>query len=312
MSVKVLITGGAGFIGCNLARKLLERGHRVAAVDNLFLGRFDNLPAEVETIQGDVADAELWERVPPADYVVHLAGASSAPMFPGHLSDCFHNNIVGFVRTLEYAQRCGAKRVAYASTSSVYGNVPPPLREDGDVQVPNFYATSKYCMEQIAHMFTFQYSMDVVGFRFMSVYGPREDHKHIYANLISQFIWEVEAGRAPVIYGDGNQTRDFTNVWDIVQALCRALEYDGELGSTIFNVGTGVETPLLDVVHAIGELSGKKVEPQHIVNPIQRGYVQQQVADIARARRVLGYEPTVTLRDGVREILELRAARRGA
>src|SRR5205823_5094316 len=156
--------------------------------------------------------------------------------------------VIGFIRVLDFARACGARRVVYASTSSVYGNVAPPLREDGELDLPNFYAVSKYCMEQIARMHHLQYGMEVVGLRFMSVYGPREDHKGRFANLVSQFIWDVEAGRAPVIYGDGTQTRDFTNAGDIAQAVRRILQHPQPLGSAVLNVGTGRETPLNELI----------------------------------------------------------------
>src|SRR6476620_8703321 len=137
MESRVLITGGAGFIGCNAARHLAAAGATVTALDDLSLGRAGNLPAEIPLIVGDIAEAETWERVPEVDAIVHLAGASSAPMFPDNMAACFHNNVTGFIRLLEWARTHGARRVVYASTSSVYGNVTPPLREDGDLDIPN-------------------------------------------------------------------------------------------------------------------------------------------------------------------------------
>jgi UDP-glucose 4-epimerase len=309
MKQTVLITGGAGFIGCNLARHLAGAGFAVHAVDDLSLGRAENLPAEIPLTVADVAEAEAWNAAPAAGAIVHLAGASSAPMFPDHLADCFQNNVVGFIRVLEHARVHRAQRVVYASTSSVYGNVPPPLREDGPLDIPNFYAVSKYCMEQIARMYHLHHGLDVVGVRFMSVYGPREDHKGQFANLVSQFIWDVEAGRAPVIYGDGSQTRDFTNVGDIAQAIRRILEHPRPLGSTVFNIGTGQETALNDLVALIARLTGQPVRPEYIPNPVRTGYVRQQAASLERIQAVLGYQPTVSLADGIAEILQLRRDR---
>jgi UDP-glucose 4-epimerase len=303
---RVFITGGAGFIGCNLARHLGTAGYHVSAVDDLSLGRPENLPEGVPLSVGDIAEAEVWEQAGPADAVVHLAGASSAPMFADNLLDCFRNNILGFIRVLDYARAHGARRVLYASTSSIYGNVRPPLREDGEVDIPNFYAVSKSSMEQIARMYHLQYELDVVGLRFMSVYGPREDHKGRFANLVSQFIWEVEAGRSPVVYGDGTQTRDFTNVGDIAQAIHRALRCPHSLGSTIFNIGTGTSTSVNDLVTLLGELMGRPVRAQHIVNPVKKGYVHEQLADLQRIRETLGYEPSISLREGIEEILAVR------
>jgi UDP-glucose 4-epimerase len=306
MEPTVLITGGAGFIGCNLARHLTRAGFAAKAIDDLSLGRGENLPAEFPLTVADVAEADTWRSLPGADAVVHLAGASSAPMFPDHLADCFQNNVVGFIRVLEHARAHGARRVVYASTSSVYGNVRPPLREDGPLDIPNFYAVSKYCMEQIARMYYVHHGLDVVGVRFMSVYGPREDHKGQFANLVSQFIWDLEAGRPPVIYGDGSQTRDFTNVGDIAQAIRLILQHPEPLGSTVFNVGTGRETSLNELVSVLAELTGRPVEPEYIPNPVRTGYVRQQAASLARIQAVLGYQPSVSLRQGIQEILQLR------
>lgn len=305
---QVLITGGAGFIGCNTARYLTDRGFLVEAVDDLSLGRIDNLPGEVRLVRGDVAEPETWTRVSKPEYIVHLAGASSAPMFPGNLPACFHNNVIGFIRLLDYALQSECKRVIYASTSSVYGNIRPPLRENGDLDIPNFYAVSKYCMEQIARMYSLQYGLDVVGLRFMSIYGPREDHKGRYANLVSQFIWDVEAGRRPVVYGDGEQTRDFTSVHDIAQAIWRCIEYPNSLGSTVFNVGSGSCITVNHLVSTLRELMDHPIEPEHIPNPVKTGYVMTQLADISRIAAVLGYEPTVGLKSGIQDVLIHRSS----
>jgi len=305
---RTLITGGAGFIGANTARVLLDADHRVFAVDDLSLGRADNLPETVTLRVGDVARPEAWERVVPVEGVVHLAGASSAPMFGGDLAGCFDNNILGFIRTLDYARSCGARRVVYASTSSIYGNAEPPLREDGPIDIPNFYAVSKFCMEQIARMYHLQHGLEVIGLRFMSVYGPREEHKGRYANLVSQFIWEIEAGRSPTVYGDGEQTRDFTNVRDVANAIRLVLEYPGELGHEIFNVGGGTAITVNELVSLLNEMMGTRVVPAHIPNPVKTGYVLQQFADLEHIGNVLGYRPSVSIAEGVREILEARRA----
>jgi UDP-glucose 4-epimerase len=303
---KVLITGGAGFIGNNLARYLLKGGCEVVAVDDLSLGVSANLPPDVRLIVGDIADERVWKDVPAVDAIVHLAGASSAPMFQHGLSGCFQNNVVGFTQLLEFAHATGVSRVVYASTSSVYGNVEPPLREDGDLDIPNFYAVSKYCMEQIARMAQLQWGLDVVGLRFMSVYGPREDHKGRYANLISQFIWDIEAGRAPVVYGDGGQTRDFTNVADVAQAITRVLRHPSALRDSIFNVGGEGETSINQLLALLSEKMGVTIHPNYIPNPVERGYVLQQRASLDKIRRTLGYEPVVSLEDGVEEIVSRR------
>ncbi len=308
-ATRALITGGAGFIGSNTGRELLRNGWSVTALDDLSLGKTGNLADGVNFIQGDVADASVWESIPPVDAIIHLAGASSAPMFGDDLIGCFHNNVIGFLRVLEFARTCGARRVAYASTSSVYGNVTPPLREDGPLDVPNFYAVTKHCMEETARVYTQQYGVETIGFRFMSVYGPREDHKRRFANLVSQFIWDAEEDRSPIVYGDGEQTRDFTSVWDIAYAVRLALEHGAPLGAEVFNVGTSEATPVNELVALLAELMRKDVRPHHIPNPVAAGYVRSQMASLEHVERVLGYQPRITLREGVQEILDLRQAR---
>jgi len=302
----VLITGGAGFIGSNTARYLRRLGHDVFVIDDLSLGRPENLPLEVPLLVGDVAKASVWRRAPVADVIVHLAGASSAPMFRHNLSSCMENNVLGCIRMLEYAHACGARRVIYASTSSVYGNVEPPIQEDGPIDLPNFYAVSKFCMEQVARMYHLQHHLDVVGLRFMSVYGPCEEHKSNFANLVSQFIWAIEAGQAPVVYGDGNQTRDFTNVRDIAQAIRRIIEHRFPLSCQVFNVGTGQPTSVNSLIGILSELLERPVQPEYIPNPVQVGYVRQQICNMDRIRRTVGYRPAVALRDGICELIQLR------
>src|SRR5579862_8532264 len=173
---KIVITGGAGFIGSNTARVLQAAGHSVAAIDNLALGDPSNLPSDIPLVVGDAGSRAVWDRIPDVDLVVHLAGASSTPMFDSNLEEAFANNVMGFLGVLGAAHACGVRRVIYASTSLIYGNVLPPLVESSSVDNLNFYSLSKYCMEQIASMYRAEFAMECVGLRFMSVYGPREKH----------------------------------------------------------------------------------------------------------------------------------------
>lgn len=304
---RVLVTGGAGFIGSNFCN-INKSKFSVAALDNLFLGDTRNLDADVPFTEGDAGKPEDLDRATAgwgggADFVLHLAGTSSAPMFMGDgLVAGYVNSVKSFLTVLEWARRNGVTRVLYASTSSLYGNNPLPLLEGQHVTPPNHYAVTKKLYEDAARCYLKVYpQMDIVGFRFMSVYGPNEEAKGMYANLVSQFCWDIARGRAPIIYGDGTQTRDFTNVRDVVQGLTRALESEGRLGADVFNIGTGRATSLNEIADALNKAFGKNMTPTHIPNPVKEDYVMGQYADISKIRDVLGFEPTVKLEDGIRE-----------
>lgn len=303
---KILVTGGAGFIGSNLCNTLLKKGYDVTAFDNLFLGKKENLDQGVKFVKGDVRNKKDLEKINKKfDFVVHLAAASSAPMFTDDLKGSYENNVMGFISILEYCRKHKVGKLLYASTSSIYGNNPTPLTEDQQVWPPNYYSVTKYCMENTAHCYKKQFpEMEIIGFRFMSVYGLHEKHKGQFANLASQFSWDVFADRSPILYGDGSQQRDFTNVKDIVQAIILAMESKKKFGSTIFNIGTNKAYNLNILVDKINKVMGKNIKPKQIVNPVKEGYVRKQLADIKKIKKELGFKPTVTLDEGLREIYE--------
>lgn len=297
---RILVTGGAGFIGSNFCNTHCET-HDVTALDNLFLGDSTHLRPEVTYAQGDSADGSTLDALGTFDCIVHFAGTSSAPMFADHIVNAYRNSILSFLEVLEFAKRTGVRKVLFASTSSLYGNTTPPLTETQPPLPTNHYSTTKIAMEHIAECYQRTHpTMDIVGFRFMSIYGPHEEHKGIYANLISQFLWGMMRGERPIVYGDGTQTRDFTNVMDVVQAITRAMERDEALGFQIFNIGTGTSTNLLEVIRCINDALGTSIEPQLIENPVKETYVRSQLADISKIRTMLGYEPTISLEEGIR------------
>ena len=306
MSERVLITGGAGFIGSNAARILMDRGYDVVVLDDLTLGNKENVPAGAQFVEGNACDKAVYEKIGAVDYIIHLAGASSSPMFVADLAAAMTTNVVSHVAVLEHAHKCGAKKVIYASTSSIYGNNPVPLTEDQSVTAPNYYAVSKHCMEELSHVFNDQTGLEIIGFRFMSVYGLHEEHKGQFANLVSQFIWGLEEGKSPVIYGDGNQTRDFTNVKDVVNAFYLAMTSDKTFGSDVFNVGTSHAINMHDLMDILNAEMGTNIQPTLIENPIKKGYVKTQMADLGKISAQLGYAPQISLEEGVREIIENR------
>jgi UDP-glucose 4-epimerase len=299
---KILVTGGAGFIGSNFCN-INQQDFEMVALDNLFLGDQRNLDSGVTFLEGDACKMQDLEKVGPVDYVVHLAGTSSAPMFmdDGFISG-YVNSVQSFVTVLEWARKNGVKKLLYASTSSLYGNNPLPLTENQQVTPPNHYAVTKQVYENCSRAYNKVYpEMDIIGFRFMSVYGPNEEAKGKFANIISQFAWDMARDLPPVIYGDGTQFRDFTNVRDVVQGLTLAIKTEKKLGADVFNIGTGYSTSLNDIVSALQKAFGKNIQPKYIENPVKEGYVQGQHADISKIQSVLGYEPKVKLEDGILE-----------
>ena len=302
---RILVTGGAGFIGSNFCN-LNKEDYEITALDNLLLGDKSNLDPAIHFVEGDACHARDLEEVGPVDYVLHLAGTSSAPMFmEDGLIDGYVNSVKSFVTVLEWARKNDIKKVLYASTSSLYGNNPMPLTEDQHVRPLNHYAVTKELYEHCGECYHRVYpEMDIIGFRFMSVYGPNEEAKGKFANVISQFAWDIARDRAPLIYGDGSQTRDFTNVRDVVQGITLAIELDRQLGATVFNIGTGKPTSLNDIISALEKAFGRPSQAEYIENPVKEGYIQGQHADISHIREVLGYQPTVELEDGIREQVE--------
>ncbi len=301
---RILVTGGAGFIGSNFCNTHAD-AYDVVALDNLFLGDASHLRPEVTYVQGDVTDRAMLDGLGTFECIVHFAGTSSAPMFVQDLIGGYRNSVIGFLEVLEFAKRTGTKKVLFASTSSLYGNTPPPLTEVQPPLPTNHYSVTKIAMEHIAECYQkVNPSMDIVGFRFMSIYGPCEEHKGVYANLISQFAWGMMRGEQPVVYGDGTQTRDFTNVMDVVQGITLAMQHGTPLGFQIFNIGTGSSVNLLEVIGFINEALGTSIEPKLIENPVKETYVRSQLADISKITTMLGYKQSVPLKDGIRALVE--------
>lgn len=306
MEKRVLVTGGAGFIGSNFCN-LNKDQYQIVALDNLFLGQPSNLNADINFIKGDACRPEDLEKCGDQfEVVIHLAGTSSAPMFIGEgMAEGYINSIASFVRTIEFARQTGATKFIYASTSSLYGNNPLPLVETQNVIPPNHYAVTKFCYEHCAARYHQVYpEMDIFGFRFMSVYGPNEEAKGQYANMISQFLWDITRDLPPVIYGDGQQFRDFTNVADIVQAINLALKTPVGFGNKVYNIGRGEGTSFNDIFATLNEALGKNIEPIYIPNPVKEGYVKGQHADISRIQSELGFRPKIKLEAGIKALVE--------
>jgi nucleoside-diphosphate-sugar epimerase len=295
-----LVTGGAGFIGSHLAEELVRRGDRVRVVDNLVTGKRQNLAhlPQVEFLEGDLADLDVARRaVDGVDYVLHQAAIPSVPRSVKDPITSNRANIDASLNVLVAARDAGVKRVVYAGSSSAYGNTPTLPKVETMATAPlSPYALQKLVAEQYCQMFTRLYGLETVTIRYFNVFGPRQDPSSPYSGVISLFISAMCEGRRPQIYGDGEHTRDFTYVGNVVDGVlraCTAPEASGE----VINVAVGGRISLNQLFRTIRDLVGADVEPIYM-DP-RPGDVKDSQADIDKARRLLGYEPLVSFEEGL-------------
>jgi len=300
-----LVTGGAGFIGSHLAEELVRRGQRVRVVDSLITGKRQNLAhiPGVEFIEGDLADLEVAKRaVEGIDFVLHQAAIPSVPRSVLDPITSNRANIDTSLNVLVAARDARVKRVVYAGSSSAYGDAPTlPKVETMPTAPLSPYALQKLVAEQYCQMFTRLYGLETVTIRYFNVFGPRQDPSSPYSGVISLFISALCEGRQPTIYGDGGHTRDFTYVANVVDGVLRACEAKGASGEVI-NVATGGRISLNQLFHTIRDLVGARVDP--IYADPRPGDVRDSQADIGKARRLLGYEPTVSFDEGLKKAVQ--------
>ena len=298
---RVLVTGGAGFIGSNLSNHLAD-DNDVIALDDCSLGTPENLSKAVEFREGSVLDDDIPTNV---NVVFHLAALSSYAMHEDDPQKGARVNIEGFVNVVEQARKSGCETVVYASTSSIYGDQTEPSPEDLEIEANTGYEASKLARERYGEYFANHYGMNMAGLRFFSVYqgyGGSEEHKGEYANVVAQFAEDIANGESPVIYGDGTQTRDFTHVSDIVQAI--DLVADNQL-TGIYNVGTGQRYDFNTVVSMINDELGTDVQSKYVDNPIPKDvYVHDTCADTKKLQKATGWEPTVDFEEGVKLVCQ--------
>jgi UDP-glucose 4-epimerase len=296
---RVLVTGGAGFIGSNVANRLAAEND-VIALDDRSLGTPEHLDEAVDFRERSVLEADLPTDV---DAVFHFAARSSYAMHETDPQSGARVNVEGFVNVVEQARVDGCDTVVYASTSSVYGDRTEPTPEETPVTARTGYEASKLARERYAEYFGTHYDVSLAGLRFFSVYqgyGGAERHKDGYANVIAQFADAVAAGESPVLYGDGTQTRDFTHVSDAVRAS--VLAADAGLHG-IYNVGTGERRSFNAVVAAINEALGASVDPEYVENPIPESvYVHDTCADSSKLRAATGWTPAVDVSEGIERV----------
>lgn len=308
-----LVTGGAGFIGSHLAHALLERGESVRIADDFSTGRRENLDVlggRAELLTGDLADlAFARDAVAGMDLVLHQAAIPSVPRSVADPITCHRANVDATLALLVAARDAGVRRVVYAASSSAYGDTPElPKRETMAPRPLSPYALQKLIGEQYMQMFTRLYGLDTVSIRYFNVFGPRQDPSSPYSGVIALFAARLLAGQPPIITGDGEQTRDFTYVDNVVAGVLRAAVVPEAAGEVI-NVATGRQISIRQLVAAMQDLLGSTVAPEFA--PARPGDVRDSLADIGLARRVLGYEPHVSFEEGLRRTLDWYRARRG-
>jgi nucleoside-diphosphate-sugar epimerase len=307
VTTRVLVTGGGGFIGSNLVEHLLERGDSVRVLDNFATGHRRNvsrLDGEVELIEGDIQSFErVYKAVAGCEIVLHQAALPSVQRSIQDPLTSNATNVIGTLNVLLAARDHGVRRVVCASSSSVYGvsSATAPKREDDPTVPISPYATAKLAGELYARTFHGVFGLDTVILRYFNVFGPRQDPNSQYAAVIPRFINAVFAGKQPVIYGDGEQSRDFTYVENVVQANILAMEARGA-GGRVFNIACGERVTLNRLVWELRDLIGLDFEPVYVAS--RPGDIRHSLADVSLARRELDYAPAVLLREGLERTIE--------
>jgi UDP-N-acetylglucosamine/UDP-N-acetyl-alpha-D-glucosaminouronate 4-epimerase len=299
--MRYLVTGGAGFIGSNTVDELVRRGHGVVVLDDLSSGKEDNL-AEVRSkitfMKGSITDIEVVQKaMVQADYVIHLAARTSVPRSVKDPVDTNRINVDGTLNVLVAARDNKVKRVVFAASSSAYGDTPTLPKSEDMPSVPiSPYGVSKYVGELYAQTFGRCYGLENVSLRYFNIFGPRQDPDSPYSGVLSRFSTAFLDSTPPVVFGDGEQTRDFTYVDNAVQANILACEAPSASGRT-FNVGTGHAVSLNKVLQMLQKASGKTLETKY--EPAREGDIRDSLADIRLAKEFLGYEPTVLFEEGL-------------
>lgn len=304
-----LVTGGAGFIGSNLCEAILNLGYRVRCLDDLSTGKQANVDLFAgqpgyEFIKGDIKDFDTCLKAcQGVDYVLNQAAWGSVPRSIEMPLFYCANNIQGTLNMMEAARRCGVKKFVYASSSSVYGDekhLPKQEGVEGNLLSP--YALTKRCDEEWAKQYARHYGLDTIGLRYFNVFGKRQDPNGAYAAVIPKFITQLLNGERPVINGDGNQSRDFTYIENVVEANLKACLAPHEAAGEAFNIAYGGREYLNDIFLALTKALGKNIEAIH--GPDRPGDIKHSNADISKARRILGYDPDYDFAKGLNEAIE--------
>jgi UDP-N-acetylglucosamine 4-epimerase len=313
---RVLVTGGAGFIGSNLCASLLDHGNEVVCLDNFATGKRDNVvPFQANhhftMIEGDIRDASICRKaMHGCDVVLHQAALGSVPRSINDPLTTNDVNITGFLTVIHTAKALGIKRVVYAASSSTYGDSKALPKVEDVIGMPlSPYAVTKYVNELYAHVYSDLFGMEIIGLRYFNVFGKSQTPDGAYAAAIPRFIKAFINHEAPILHGDGKQTRDFTYIANVLQMnhlAATTLRADA-LGK-VYNVACGDRTNLLDLVtiikHALLPFDPAIAEVEVAFGPLREGDVRDSLADISRAEKLLGYAPTHKLEEGIKEAIE--------
>lgn len=299
--MRYLVTGGAGFIGSNTVDELVRRGHSVVVLDDMSAGKEDNLVdvrGKITLIKGSITDLEVVQKaILQADYVIHLAARTSVPRSVKDPIETNRINVDGTLNVLVAARDNKVKRVVFAASSSAYGDTPTLPKSESMPPVPiSPYGVTKYVGELYAQTFGRCYGLETVCLRYFNVFGPRQDPDSPYSGVLSRFSTAFLDGTPPVVFGDGEQTRDFTYVDNAVIANLQACESPSATGKT-FNVGTGHSISLNQVLKMLEKISRRSLEVKY--EPSREGDIRDSLADIRLAKEFLGYEPQVYFEDGL-------------
>ena len=303
-----LVTGGAGFIGSHVVERLLRDGQRVRVLDNFSAGSrenlaFGNADSRLEIIEGDLRDAgAVGAATRGVEVIFHQAAMRSVPRSVDDPLGANENNVTGTLNVLMAARQAGARRVVYASSSSIYGDRPDlPKREDQPPAPISPYAVSKLAGELYCAAWSRLYGLEAVGLRYFNVFGARQDPASQYAAVIPRFITWALKGEPLEVHADGTQSRDFTYIDNVVEANLLAASAPGAAGET-FNVGCGSRVSLLEIIQLLERIVGRSLERRH--TPRRQGDVPHTLADIGKAKRFLGYVPLVEFEEGLRRTVE--------
>jgi nucleoside-diphosphate-sugar epimerase len=306
--MRFVVTGGAGVIGSHLVEHLVGEGQEVVVLDDFSTGRRENIASwmdSIELLEGSVTDPAVCARaVGGADYVLHQAALPSVPRSIKDPVASHAVNATGTLNVLIAARDAGVKRVVYAASSSAYGNTPElPKREEMVPRPLSPYAVAKLSGEQYCRAFHASFGVPTVALRYFNVFGPRQDPTSQYAAVVPKFITMALRGEAPTIFGDGNQTRDFTFVANVVRANLLACEAGADALGEVVNVGCGERMSVNDLWDRVRALVGTDVDARH--EPSRTGDVRDSLASLDRARALLGYEPVVGVGEGLRRLVEV-------
>ena len=304
----VLVTGGAGFIGSNLTEALLQRGHFVRVLDDFSTGKRENLIFDkkfpsLEIVEGDIREFSTCQKaVKGIEYVFHQAALPSVQRSIEDPETSNAVNVGGTLNVLLAAKETGVKRVIYASSSSVYGDTPAlPKHEEMPSNPLSPYALQKYIGEQYCRLFYQLYGLDTISLRYFNIFGPKQDPNSLYSAVIPKFIDALLQGRPPIIFGDGEQSRDFTYIENVVQANLLALSAEHLRGEAM-NIACGKRISLNQLLNVLKEILGSKLSP--IYEEPRKGDVKHSLADIRKGKEIINYEPIVGIEIGLKKTVE--------